>query len=451
MDTVFILIVIFILIVVSIMNSISVLYPLAVGLIITGISRVLKGYSFKDVCGMALDGVKKTAIIFNILMLIGIIISVWIASGTVPGLMYYGFMIIKPGTFVLTAFILTMVMSMLLGTSFGTVSTIGIALMAVGRGFGINPCIISGAIISGAYVGDRSSPMSSSAILTSALTESKLYDNLKYMMTTLVPAVIITAILYYFTGGVNSGQSVDISRVMKIQEELSSNFYISLPVLIPPLVIMILPLFKVNIKINIITGIVIGGLLAVFIQKVSMQNLIKYAILGYNRPMSGEFLSEIIKGGGLVSMVKALLIIAVSSALNGIFESTKMLEEILGFITKKIKGEGELVLKSALISIITAMYGCSQTLSIMMTGYIMKPHFKKLNISREAFARTIADTSVVLSALIPWNIASLVPAASLGVKAVDFIPYAYICFILPAISIVFSYFGYIRKDEDVGI
>lgn len=446
MRTILVLGTTFLLIVISIAKDVSVLYPLIIGLIITGINGVVEGYRISEIWKMAFEGAKKSTIIYKLFALIGTIISVWIASGTVPGLMYYGFKMIKPGTFVLTAFLLTSMFSMILGTSFGTVSTIGIALMAVGRGFGMNPGVIAGAIISGAYLGDRSSPMSSSAILTSVVTESKLYENLKHMIATLLPGFLISVLLYYITGKVYGGGTADMTRVAQLQGELVDSFNISLIVLIPPLIIIVLSLFKVNIKINMFIGIIAGGIISVFIQKVQIYRLLYYMVFGYNNQLSSEFLSHIIKGGGIMSMVKAGLIIAVSSALNGIFEGTRMIDGILAFFTRDIKGTGKLVLKSAVASVITAMYGCSQTLSIIMTSYIMKPAFKKSNVSNTTFARTIADTSVVLSAIIPWNIAGLVPAVNMGVRVIDFIPYAYLCFILPVISILYSYMGFVKRD-----
>lgn len=436
----------FVLIIISIANNVSVLYALIGGLVISGINAIAGGYRPGDIYNMAVKGIKKSMIIYILFTLIGSIISVWIASGTVPGLMYYGFMLIKPESFILASFLLTSAVSMMLGTSFGTVSTIGIALMAVGKGFGLNPGIISGAIISGAYLGDRSSPMSSSAILTSVVTESKLYENLKHMMATLAPAFTVSALLYYVTGRIYNGQSFDMSRVVELQEALKVDFNISLLVLLPPLVIIILSLFKVNIKINMLIGIAVGALLALFLQKITLLELFECILLGYDRKLGSDFLSQIIKGGGITSMVKAGFIVAVSSALNGVFEGTKMLDSILEFFTRNIKNTGHLILKSVVLSILAAMYGGSQTISIIMTAYIMKPAFKKQKVSVNTFARTIADTSVVLSPMIPWNIAGLVPALNMGVRVIDFIPYSYLCFILPAVTILYSFMGLVRKD-----
>lgn len=451
MKAVLVLLSTFILIIISVIYNISVLYPLAASLLIVGVSSLSEGYSHRNIWNMAINGVKKSVIIYKVFALIGIIISMWITSGTVSGLMYYGFMIIRPDTFIIVAFILTSAVSMLLGTSFGTVSTIGIALMAIGRGFGINPGIISGAVISGAYLGDRSSPMSSSAILTATITESKLYENLKHMISTLLPALVVSLGLYYITGLAVGNQAYDMSRVSQLQYALSTSFYISPLVFIPPILIIILPLFKIDIKINMAAGIVIGAALAFFVQKVSLSELLKFSILGYSGQFSDSMLSGIIKGGGLLSMLKPACTIVLSSALNGIFEGTGMLDKILSAFTKKIKNSGELVLKSSILGLVTAMYGCSQTLSIMLTGYSMKPAFDRSGISRTSFARCIADTCVVLSPLIPWNIAGLVPAGNLGVTVLDYLPYAYFCLILPLITVIYGYCGRIRKTGDLNL
>lgn len=447
MKAVLVLGITFLLIILSVLNDISVLYPLILGLIITALAGVSMGFKIKEVLNMAAAGLKKSKVLYVIFILIGAITSLWMASGTVPGIMYYGFMIIKPDTFVMIAFLLTSVVSMLLGTSLGTVSTIGIALMAIGKGFGINPGIISGAIISGAYLGDRSSPMSSSAIVTSIVTESKLLVNLKYMMTTLIPGFLVSLALYFVLGHISAQYSYDTTTVLHIQNAINSSFNISPFVLIPPLIVMVLPLFKVDIKINMVIGILSSGVLTMILQKTAVTELLVYAVEGYNGQLTNPLLSQIIKGGGVLSMVKICFIIAVSSALNGVYEGTLILDNILIFFTKNIKKSYELVLKSTALSILTAVYGCSQTISIMMTGHIMKPVYKKLNISSTSLARTIADTCVVISPLIPWNIAGLVPAAALGVRVVDFVPYAFLCLVLPIITIIYSYIGYIKKTS----
>jgi NhaC family Na+:H+ antiporter len=230
-----------------------------------------------------------------------------------------------------------------------------------------------------------------------------------------------------------------------------SSFNISPLVLIPPFFIIILPLFKVNIKLNMLIGIIIGGLLAVFVQKISLLDILSFSIFGYNVRFSNDMLYGIIKGGGILSMLSAGITIAVSSALNGIFEGTGMLEGVLSFFTKKIRSIGHLVFKTFIMSLASAMYGCSQALSIMLTGNIMKPVYKNHGISPSSFARTIADTCVVLSPLIPWNIAGLVPAGNMGVRVIDFVPYAFFCLIMPIITIIFSYTGRMRKSNTENI
>lgn len=447
MGTAVILMITFVLIILSVINNISIVYPMALSLLIVFIYAVIKGFRLRDTFNMALDGAKKSLIIYKLFILIGTIISVWMASGTVPALMYYGLKLIKPDSFILISFLLTSLIGMLLGTSFGTVSTIGVALMAVGRGFGVNTSILAGAIISGAYLGDRSSPMSSSAALTATVTESNIYDNLKTMIYTLIPSFIISSLLYYISGKRLSVISSDLTRVINIQRNLMNNFNITPFLLIPPILIMVFALFRVDIKINMLSGIAAGCILALFIQHIAPLKLLRYAVMGYYNNFSDIFLASIIKGGGIISMAKAACIIALSSAMNGIMEGTKMLDNILNRFTGNIKTRGELSIKSAIISIITAMYGCNQTISILMTGYIIKPIYKKLKLSNTDMAATIADTCVVLSPIVPWNIAGLVPAGNLGVRVIDYIPYAFLCLLLPVMNIVFSYFKQIKAQS----
>lgn len=448
MGAFFILGVTLILIILAVFNDVPVLYSLMGGIFITSVYGIYSGYKAADVYRMAVNGARKSAIVYILLGLIGIITSAWIASGTVAGIMYYGFSIIRPETFVVASFILSSIVSMILGTSFGTVSTMGIALMAIGRGFDINPGLVSGAIISGSYLGDRSSPMSSTAILTSSVTETDLYENLRHMMATLIPAVTFSVILYYFMGkSSGSIQAHDLSRISELQGAIRSSFNISPIVLLPPLIVIILSLMRVNIKTNMVIGIIAGGIIAVLMQESRLGYVFYSAVFGFDRQFSHPILTQILRGGGITSMAKVGFTIAAATALNGVFEGTKLFDGILPLITKGSLSPGGLILRSAITSILSAMYGCSQTLSIIMTANFMKQPFWRLNISNTTLARTIADTSVVISPIIPWNIAGLVPALNLGVKVTDFIPYAYLCIALPVITILYGYIGLVKKAD----
>ena len=188
----------FIALIFSIYKGIFIGFPILISLLIFSIIAIRKGHALNKVIRMAYDGGKGSFIVIKILILIGIITASWMASGTVSGMVYYGIKFMNPKFFIVYSFIISTVVSYILGTAFGAVGTIGVSLMVMARAGGINPNIAAGAIIGGSYFGDRCSPMSSSAHLIANLTDTNLYENLKNMFKTSIIPYGISLLLYIF-------------------------------------------------------------------------------------------------------------------------------------------------------------------------------------------------------------------------------------------------------------
>ena len=240
MDVAAALIVTFMLLMLSVYRGINILYPLLIGLIIFITVAYKRGYKPKEIIGMILKGIRKSMLIISIMMLIGAIMSVWRASGTVAYVVYYGIRFVDPNLFILYAFLLSCVVSFLLGTSFGTVGTIGTILMVMVKGGDININIVAGAIMSGIYFGDRCSPMSSSANLVSVLTETGLYTNIKNMFRTTAVPFLIASIIYGVLSFQNPLQLGENRIIEGIVQTYNLNWVVSLPAII----ILVLAFFK---------------------------------------------------------------------------------------------------------------------------------------------------------------------------------------------------------------
>lgn len=423
------LISIFTLLLFSAYKGINIFYPLFAGLLLFSSLAYKRGFTVKELFGMILKGSKKSFAIINILLLIGAMTAVWRASGTVAYVVYYGIKLIDPRYFILYAFLLSCLVSFLLGTSIGTAGTIGMILMVMVRGGDININLVAGAIIAGVYFGDRCSPMSSSANLVATLTETELYTNIKNMFrTSAIPfglCMIIYGILS-FRNPLNLTQS-------SVNEEILSAFSLNWLVILPALIILLLAAFRVDVKLSILVSIICGMAIAVFFQGESAAAVINYMIVGYSMP-GQSMLAGLLHGGGIASMLKVTLIVLVSFALSGVFEGTALLKDVEARIMSMGNRVGTY---AALIitSILTGSFGCSQTLAVILTYQLAKSMYKSAGIDKYQLAVDLEDTAIVLSAMIPWNIAGAVPAAMLGANS-TYPLYSYYLFMLPLVGLI---------------
>lgn len=432
MDIAITFIIIFVCLMLSVYKGIFIFYPLFLGLVLFLVISARRGFKLNGLLAMAYRGAKKSLLIVNILLLIGAITAVWRASGTVSYIVYYGIRAINPHYFILAAFILSSLVSFLLGTSFGTVGTVGVILMVMVKSGNANINAVAGAIIAGAYFGDRCSPMSSSANLVATVTGTELYKNLKNMFkTSAVPFVLALGFYTYI-----SQKYPLISDNSRIGQEIINNFNISFVVIIPALIILILAAFKVDVKLSMLISVISAAAIGVIWQHQSVMEMLKYTVFGYTMP-DGGFLADIMKGGGVVSMLKVMLIILTSSAYSGIFEGTGLLKELESGILRFGRRFG-VFFTTIVVSIASASFGCSQTLAIMLTYQLVKNMYAGENKDDYELVVDIENTVIVISALIPWNIAAAIPAAALSANA-GYIAYAGYLYLLPLVNWIGKY------------
>ena len=440
LDLIIAFIISFIFLVLSVFKGIFLAYPLIAGLIIFIILAFKRGYPLKHVLSMAFNGGKKSLIVINILILIGAITAIWMASGTVPAMVYYGIKLLRPNIFILSAFLTSCFVSFLIGTALGTSGTVGIALMIVARSGGVNLTATAGAIIAGAYFGDRCSPMSSSATLVAYLTETNIYRNIKNMFKTSIIPFGFSIIFY----AIVSRMFPLHSTANGINSEIVKTFNVNIIVLLPALVIFIFSAFKINVKTAMLVSIITAFLLSIFIQHEALVSCIKFMIFGYSTDKSSP-LHTIIKGGGIISMLKTSLVIFIASAFAGVIEGSKMLNSIED-ITLKANSRYELFRNVAITSILTAAVGCSQVFAVMLTHMLNKKAYEKHELNNSSLAIDLENTAIMISALIPWNIALLAPLIILGANA-SCIPYLFYIYMTPITNLILIRFRSNRKPN----
>ena len=396
----------------------SVIYALIVGYIIFVTYGLIKGYDLKVLIKKSFEGVLTVKNILLVFVLIGMITALWRASGTIAFIVYMGSKLISPSILILLTFLLCSILSFLIGTSLGTAATIGVICVSIGKAMGINPYYLGGAVLSGIYFGDRCSPMSTSALLITELTKTNLYTNIKLMLKTSIIPFITSCLFYLFLGLKSSTSPVGIDATNIFKE----NYNLNIVVIVPAILIIILSLFKVNVKKTMLLSIVISFIIAMFFQKESVTSLINYCVYGFYH--SNEKLNSMMKGGGILSMLNVGLIVAISSSYSGIFKETKMLvlmKKYLKEFSKKTSNYFVIFLSS----IISGAIACNQSLGIILTYELCEELEDKQNM-----AIILENTIVLLAGLIPWNIAMAVPLKTIDIGLMSGL-FAFYLYFLP--------------------
>lgn len=404
--------------IVCLLLKFSVVYALIVGYIIFIIFGLLKGHNLKVLIKKSFEGVLTVKNILLVFILIGVITALWRASGTIAFIVYMGSKLISPSILILLTFLLCSILSLLIGTSLGTAATMGVICFSIGKTMGVNPYYVGGAVLSGIYFGDRCSPMSTSALLITELTKTDLYKNIRLMMKTSIVPFIITCLFYLFLGfkSTISNIIVDTTEIFK------QNYNLSMIVVIPAILIIILSTLKINVKKTMAVSIIVSFVIAILIQRESINSIINYAIFGYHH--SNEKLNLMMKGGGIVSMVNVSLIVGISSSYSGIFKETKMLNSLKIYLEKFSKKTSNYFV-IFISSIVSGAIACNQSLGIILTYELCEELEDK-----QKMAIILENTIVLLAGLIPWNTAMVIPLRALDVGVMSGV-FAFYLYFLP--------------------
>lgn len=401
-------------------TGLSLVYALIFGLICFISYARYQKISYDEIGHLLFVGIKKSANILKIFVLIGFLTALWRACGTIPFIVYYGLKIIDPRFFIVSVFILCSFVSFLMGTAFGTASTAGVICMIIARINNIYPVITAGAVISGIFFGDRCSPMSSSASLTASLTETNLYDNIKNMLHTSIIPFALTCILYQLL----SRNVSSVNSAVDLINEFPKLFHLDLYVVLPAVMILILCCFKLDVKLVMAVSVVTSFLICLFVQHIPMTDVIRFMFTGFSSASSSP-LAPLLKGGGLFSMVKVGLIVSISSSYLGLLEKTGLLQNLQKSI-RNLAARLGIFPAACTAGLITSAFSCNQTLAAMLTYELCRKSYP----SKSRLALDLADSVILLAALIPWSIAGSAPLSMIEAGS-ESLFFAFYLFLVP--------------------
>ena len=415
--------------------------PILLGVIVAAIIGMRAGFSWKEIETGMLNGITNSLQAIVILAIIGIMIGVWILSGVVPTLLYYGLKILHPKIFLPATLIICSITSLATGSSWGTSGTIGIALIGIGAGLGFPLPLVAGAVLSGAYFGDKMSPLSDTTNMTPAMVGTDLYTHIKHMTYTTGVSYGITLVIEFIIGLMYGGGQANLESVNQILTGIDAQFSVNPLLLLPPAIVMALAFKKIPAVPGIAIGIIAAAILGVIFQANSFGDLLSAAYGGYTSNSGVEAVDNLLTKGGFESMMYTISLVLCAMMFGGIMEKTNQLRVVVTVILKKAQSTGSLVTATILTAIGSNLILCDQYMSIVMTGKMYAQAYKDQGLAPQNLSRAIEDSATVTANLVPWNSGGAYQAATLGVPTIAYLPFNFFCWITPIVSILYGWFN----------
>ncbi|CDA49776.1 MAG: Na+/H+ antiporter NhaC [Bacteroides stercoris] len=385
-----------------------------------------------------------------ILLIIGALSGVWMISGVVPTLIYYGMQIIHPDFFLTSTCVICALVSIMTGSSWTTIATIGIALLGIGKAQGFEEGWIAGAIISGAYFGDKVSPLSDTTVLAASVTDTPLFRHIRYMMITTIPSLVITLVIFTVMGF--ACETSGTEQIAEFTASLNARFHITPWLLIVPVVTGILIARKVPSIITLFLSTLLAATFAIIFQPELLHEISGNNDLFEGTMMSlygntslqsdSAMLTELIATRGMAGMMNTIWLIICAMCFGGAMTASGMLGSITSVFVRFMKNTVSVVASTVGSGIFLNLATADQYISIILTGNMFSNIYEKKGYESRLLSRTTEDAVTVTSALIPWNTCGMTQATILSVPTLTYLPYCFFNLISPLMSILVAAIGY---------
>jgi NhaC family Na+:H+ antiporter len=391
---------------------------------LTGCLGVILKFSWKDMERGIVDSIHKAMPAILIMLTVGVLIGSWMASGTIPMVVYYGLKLISPKFFLVTACLVCSITALATGTSWGTVGTVGVAFIGIAMGLNIPLGMAAGAIVCGAYFGDKMSPFSDIPNLAAVTAGANLFDHIKHMMWSAVPGWLLSLIVYFFVGLKYQTGSAESAPMTLILDTLKQNFRFNILLLLPMLIVFYLAFTKRPTIPGMLVSSLVAAALAIIFQKESLVQIAQAVNTGYPAHTGVEVVDKLLTRGGLMSMMETQLVAFTAFSFGGIMQKTGLLGIILERVMKAADKIWNLVAVTIGSCLVTALVTGSSYLSVILPGELLSPAYKKKGLAAKNLSRIIDECGGIIVPLIPYSMAGVYITGALGVQVFAYLPWA---------------------------
>ena len=434
-------------------SQVALIMGMAVCVFISMVFYHVPWKTFEQQMTKTLGGVAVTVLI---LLAVGMLSGSWMVSGVVPTLIYYGVQLLSPQLFLVSACIICALVSLLSGSSWTTIATIGVALLGISHALGINEAVAAGAIISGAYFGDKMSPLSDTTILASSTTGVDLFTHIRYMMFTTMPAFVLTLVIFAVMGFWMGGDS--IVHVNQYTEGLSNTFNISLWTLLVPVLTAVLIARRLPSLIVLFLSALMAGITAIILQPHILTQIADDASLGTGAALTKGLaityygatavetgsaeLNELVSTGGMTGMLNTIWLIICAMCFGAVMVASGMIESITRVVISWVRSRVGLVASTASTGLFLNITTGDQFISIVLTANMFQNVYEKQGYEPRLLSRTCEDSATVTSVLVPWNTCGMTQSTVLGVPTIAYLPYCFFNILSPLMTILIAAIGW---------
>jgi NhaC family Na+:H+ antiporter len=399
--------------------------------------------------GAIADNIKSIGTAVIVLLLIGAVAGSWMVSGIVPTLIYYGLKVLSPKIFLLAVCLICALVSLMTGSSWTTVATIGTAFIGIGLALGFSPGWTAGAILSGAYFGDKISPLSDTTVLASSVTETPLFTHIRYMLITTVPSISIACIIFLIASLTHQAESTVMAA--DFSQALKGSFNISGWLLLVPVVTGILIARKLPAMITLSVAALLAAVTSLVAQPEIIATIgngnafkgVLISVYGNTSIQTGfEALDSLVQTKGMNGMMSTIFLIFCASTFGGALKGSGMIQSLTDALTRHIKGRTSLVASTVATGIFSNLVAGDQYLSIILTTSLYKKLFDDMGYESRLLSRSAEDSATVTSVLIPWNSCGMTQSTVLKVPTLEYLPYCFFNLISPVMSVLVAAIGY---------
>lgn len=435
-----------------IVYGVDVHVPMFIGVIAAACMALYLGFGWQFIEKAMMDGIYNALQAVIILLIVGILVGVWIVGGIVPAMIYYGLKLLSPSVFLVAALLICSITSLATGTAWGTMGTMGLALMGIALGLGIPAPMAAGAIISGAYFGDKMSPLSDTTNLAPAMAGTDVFTHVKFMILPTALAYGASVIVFAILGisYANSGQAADMSAVQEMSDGLANLFNINPLLLLPPLIVIISVALKIPAIPGITLGIITGAVIGMIFQgdACSFGAVLDCGMNGFVCDSGIASIDELLSSGGINNMMYSISLTIIAMMFGGIMEQTKLLDVLVEKIVRLAKKPVSLVLATEATCILSDATMPEQYISLVVPGRMYAETYRERGLHPKTLSNALESAGTVTSALIPWNTCGVFILGTLGISTFEYFPYAIFNILMPITTAVLAFIGVTVADKD---